>query len=81
MGCESSSVPWTRSASRNRFAASSVSLHGKMRRFPKSSVHSQSLRLGQSWKIAVDSGILSPDEVREEEGWNPGAPKQQKEAA
>jgi phage portal protein BeeE len=28
----------------------------------------------QSWKIAVEAGILSPDEVREEEGWNPGAP-------
>jgi hypothetical protein len=44
-----------------------------MRRFPKSSVYSQSLRLGQSWKIAVDSGILCPDEVPEEEGWNPGS--------
>jgi hypothetical protein len=29
----------------------------------------------QSWAIAVQHGILSPDEVREEEGWNPGAPK------
>lgn len=28
----------------------------------------------QAWKIAVEAGILSPDEVREEEGWNPGAP-------
>lgn len=27
------------------------------------------------WKIAIDAGILDPDEVREEEGWNPrGAP-------
>lgn len=25
----------------------------------------------QAWKIAVDSKILDPDEVREEEGWNP----------
>ena len=24
-----------------------------------------------SWKIAVESGILTPDEIREEEGWNP----------
>jgi HK97 family phage portal protein len=26
-----------------------------------------------AWKIAVDANILSPDEVREEEGWNPRA--------
>jgi hypothetical protein len=25
--------------------------------------------------VAVDAGILSPDEVRTEEGWNPGAPQ------
>src|SRR5262249_22671521 len=25
----------------------------------------------QSWKIAVDAGILDPDEVRLEEGFNP----------
>jgi phage portal protein BeeE len=25
----------------------------------------------QSWKITVDAGILDPDEIREEEGWNP----------
>ena len=24
-----------------------------------------------AWKIAVDGGILDPDEIREEEGWNP----------
>jgi phage portal protein BeeE len=29
----------------------------------------------QSWKIAVDAGILDADEIREEEGFNPrGAP-------
>jgi 'Cold-shock' DNA-binding domain len=27
----------------------------------------------QSWAIALQHGILSPDEVREEEGWNLGA--------
>jgi HK97 family phage portal protein len=25
----------------------------------------------QAWKIAVEANILDPDEVREEEGWNP----------
>jgi hypothetical protein len=29
----------------------------------------------QSWAIAVQNGILSPDEVREEQGWNLGAPR------
>jgi CspA family cold shock protein len=29
----------------------------------------------QSWAIAVQHGFLSPDEVREEEGWTPGAPE------
>jgi phage portal protein BeeE len=29
----------------------------------------------QSWAIAVQNGILSPGEVREEEGWNLGAPR------
>jgi phage portal protein BeeE len=24
-----------------------------------------------AWKIAVEANILSPDEVRQEEGWNP----------
>jgi phage portal protein BeeE len=24
-----------------------------------------------AWKIAVEAGILTPDEIRAEEGWNP----------
>ena len=28
-----------------------------------------------AWKIAVEANILSPDEVRQEEGWNPKSAK------
>lgn len=67
-------APWIRKVesefSRSVFAGASrrthrleIDLSGLMRGAPT--------ERWQSWKIAVEAGILDPNEVRQEEGWNP----------
>jgi HK97 family phage portal protein len=77
-------TPWVRKLeaefTRSVFSAASRSSH-KLELDLSGLLRGDPAQRWQSWKIAVDSGILSPDEVREEGGWNPGAPKQQKEVA
>jgi len=75
-------TPWVRKLesefSRSVFSAASRSTH-KLELDLSGLLRGDPAARWNSWKIAVDSGILSPDEVREEEGWNPGAPQKQQQ--
>ena len=77
-------TPWCRKLesefSRSVFSAGTRSSH-KLELDLSGLLRGDPAQRWESWKIAVDSGILHPDEVREEEGFNPGAPIQKKEAA
>ena len=70
-------TPWCRKLeaefTRSVFSAASRSTH-KLELDLSGLLRGDPAQRWQSWKMAVDSGILSADEVREEEGWNPGAP-------
>jgi HK97 family phage portal protein len=73
-------TPWVRKLeaefSRNVFSAASRNTH-KLELDLSGLLRGDPAQRWQSWKIAVEANILSPDEVREEEGWNPGAPKRE----
>ena len=36
-------------------------------------MHGDPAQRWAAWKIAVEANILTPDEIRQEEGWNPRA--------
>jgi HK97 family phage portal protein len=71
-------TPWVRKLeaefSRSVFSAGSRTTH-KLELDLSGLLRGDPAQRWQSWKIAVEAGVLSPDEVREEEGWNRGAPK------
>lgn len=67
-------APWVRKLesefSRSVFSATSRSTH-KLELDLSGLLRGDPAQRWQAWKVAIEAGVLDPDEIREEEGFNP----------